>query len=317
MTDAEERAGFGARLAEARKTRGMSLEDVHQHTRLEMRIIEALELERIDDLGQPVYARGYIRSYARLVGLDPQALIESYNAASGAPEVDSWAPPQVERHEAGQHIRPQYVALALVAIVTLLVLFWVFGKQDDSEGTVPTSAAPDKPTVTAANEASPLPALPEQSDAGTAATEDAPHSEGGVGSAEIAGQGPESTGGQAGGADETAPRAAVVPEPAQQAEPADTGRNEERASQPEAVPDGKVLTLQLEGDSWVEVIDARGRKLVRRLLRAGQVERLVGEPPFSVFLGNADAVRLKYEDQPVDPRRWRRPNATARFRIPE
>ena len=310
MSESERPTGFGPPLSAARKARGLSAEEVHRHTRLELRIIEALELERIDELGQPVYARGYIRSYARLLELDPQPLIDAYNAASGSSEGESWSPPPLEHREEGHGIRPQWVALGLGLLVLALVLFWVFGRPAE-ERTIP--GATENATLPAATgqagegreetTTARLPAMPEP--------DAVPSAEGAQGEAAPAADGNEAANMVAGATATTTPAASRETE---------TSPPARDATAPEdSVPGAalEAIELDLSGDSWVEIIDGRGQKLVRRLLQAGRRYRFEGVPPFSVFLGNADAVRLHYGGEEIDPSRWRRPNATARFRIPE
>ncbi len=59
------------------------------------------------------------------------------------------------------------------------------------------------------------------------------------------------------------------------------------------------LVLRFRGDSWVEVRDASGRRLVYDLLHAGEVRRVSGTPPFRVLLGNAAGVQLEWHGRPV------------------
>ena len=72
----EEGLGIGARLRAAREERGWSINDVGGRLRLTARQIGAIEAEDFAGLGQPVFARGFVRNYARLVGLDPDELLE-------------------------------------------------------------------------------------------------------------------------------------------------------------------------------------------------------------------------------------------------
>lgn len=86
-------AQVGDALRAARESRGLTLEQVEKTTRIRRVFLEAIEEDRFDVLPAPVYARGFIRTYARLVGLDPEEVVRAYAAATGtaAPE----RPPQV------------------------------------------------------------------------------------------------------------------------------------------------------------------------------------------------------------------------------
>jgi cytoskeleton protein RodZ len=67
-----------------------------------------------------------------------------------------------------------------------------------------------------------------------------------------------------------------------------------------AVPDGKRLVLKAEREAWIEVKDGNNRLLVSSLNPAGSERVVYGRPPFSLVIGNAQHVRLIYEDKPVD-----------------
>ncbi len=65
----------GQILRDAREAQGITLEDAAVRLRLMHRQIEAMETDDFDSLGQPVFARGFVRNYARLLGLVPDELL--------------------------------------------------------------------------------------------------------------------------------------------------------------------------------------------------------------------------------------------------
>jgi len=69
-------AGIGETLRSSRERRGITVEQVAQDTRISLRFIEALEDEQFDELPAPVYVRGFLRSYANYLKLDPQPLLD-------------------------------------------------------------------------------------------------------------------------------------------------------------------------------------------------------------------------------------------------
>ncbi|MBA2237456.1 MAG: helix-turn-helix domain-containing protein [Lysobacter sp.] len=71
--------GCGARLATARQAAGLAPEDVASRLRMPLRVVRALEADDASVLGAPVFVRGQLRSYARLLDLD----IESELSCSG------------------------------------------------------------------------------------------------------------------------------------------------------------------------------------------------------------------------------------------
>jgi len=65
--------------------------------------------------------------------------------------------------------------------------------------------------------------------------------------------------------------------------------------------DGQVpLTVRIKTDSWVEVVDARGQTLLSRLLRAGELQELAGQPPLKVTVGNVAGTELTLRGKVVD-----------------
>ncbi len=77
-----------------------------------------------------------------------------------------------------------------------------------------------------------------------------------------------------------------------------------RAAAPQLPPapaeTGQRIELVFERESWVEVRDAGGKVLLSRLNAPGSRQRVAGEAPFSLVIGNAGGVRLRYNDAEVD-----------------
>ena len=67
-------------LRHARERLGLSLRDVADRTRIRMAILEAIENHDVDRLPPPIFTRGFVKAYAREVGLDPQAAAARYAA---------------------------------------------------------------------------------------------------------------------------------------------------------------------------------------------------------------------------------------------
>jgi cytoskeletal protein RodZ len=69
---------IGRRLKEARLAKHLSIEDVSKETRIQPRILEALESDRFHEVLSPIYARGFIKKYADFLGLDSGSLVQTY-----------------------------------------------------------------------------------------------------------------------------------------------------------------------------------------------------------------------------------------------
>jgi len=88
--------------------------------------------------------------------------------------------------------------------------------------------------------------------------------------------------------------ASSAPTPAVTTEPATAP--EERAG----ATGWRRIALQFDGESWVEIRSGNGKLLVSQLHLPGSVRVVSGVPPFAVVIGNAQHVRLSYNDKPVD-----------------
>ncbi|MGC8875725.1 RodZ domain-containing protein [Thermus sp.] len=76
---------LGERLRRAREERGLSLKEAASRLALKVAVLEALEECRFERLPEPALARGYLRRYALLLGLDPEPLLSLYPAAPVSP----------------------------------------------------------------------------------------------------------------------------------------------------------------------------------------------------------------------------------------
>jgi cytoskeleton protein RodZ len=74
------------------------------------------------------------------------------------------------------------------------------------------------------------------------------------------------------------------------------------AAAPATAPQGGAhrLVVRTEAEAWIEIRDAADRMLVSSLNPPGSERVVRGKPPYSLVIGNASAVRVTYEDKPVD-----------------
>ncbi|MGD5980629.1 helix-turn-helix domain-containing protein, partial [Xanthomonas citri pv. citri] len=75
----------GARLKQAREAAGLSIEDVAAKLKMPARAIQSLEQDDFARIGAPVFVRGQLRSYARLLGVDLEEQLVASPIASTAP----------------------------------------------------------------------------------------------------------------------------------------------------------------------------------------------------------------------------------------
>jgi cytoskeleton protein RodZ len=110
------RGSFGARLKRERELREVTLAEITSATRIGARLLEALENEEWEKLPGGVFNRGFVRSVARYLGLDEEALLGEYDLAHSAQ-----VPPAAERHENRIPAAPRWFPL-VVLLGVLVVL---------------------------------------------------------------------------------------------------------------------------------------------------------------------------------------------------
>lgn len=123
-------AGYGRLLREARQQQGFSLEEAEAATKIRLRYLAALELEDTTALPEPVYARGFLRTYARFLSLDPERLLALYPLA---PVSDMPPPPRLPSREIpGSALFG--LALALLLIASLIIYLTQRGESSQTQG---------------------------------------------------------------------------------------------------------------------------------------------------------------------------------------
>src|SRR5438034_1636912 len=106
-------AELGNTLSRARRARGITIEDAERDTHVSRRYLQALETEDFSVFPAPVYARGFLRTYSRYLGLNPEELVRVF--PNGDLTVDVTPLPTVARPPA-QVINVNWVVAGLVTI---------------------------------------------------------------------------------------------------------------------------------------------------------------------------------------------------------
>jgi cytoskeleton protein RodZ len=333
--------GLGGRLVAAREAQGLTLAVVANKLRLSAAILQALESDRYEDLPEPIFVRGYLRAYARLLEMDQKVLVAEYNRL-----VDTLGPvltpsTRVRRQTTARdpYIRGA-IALSVVAMVLLLGSWWYNRLKHDvpvqsrtassvSEHPASPAAVFQPPQIDSPNMGpSPVVALPPDIPSQSLASETVEESAAAVEPEPPMGEtaaSPEPALPLASESPVTANANAVVQRRDVEAtvEPAVTdlpiaplASEHGRLVRASRAPTGEdVLVIKANDESWAEVVDANGYQLLYYPLRPGMVRRLQGQAPFQVFLGNASAVDLSLNQKPFDHTSFRRRNNTARFSV--
>ena len=117
----EAATGCGRRLREAREAAGLSLSDVGERLKMPVRVVESLEREDWSRLGAPVFVRGQLRSYSRLLGLTTEPIVAASGVAPVAPaELQPRTYTTPMRHFAEQASR-RFVYVVITAAIVVPV----------------------------------------------------------------------------------------------------------------------------------------------------------------------------------------------------
>ena len=113
----------GERLAEARREQQISVLDIAKELHLDEPKVRGLERNEFDVLGAPVFAKGHLRKYAELVGIDPDDVLEDYYKMT---RQDALPPVVVARRRMRQEISPGPWIAAIIVIIVAAASYWWF-----------------------------------------------------------------------------------------------------------------------------------------------------------------------------------------------
>lgn len=292
--------GPGAMLRRARTGAGLTHEQIAAKLHLSTRQILALEHDDYSILPGPTYVRGYLRSYADSMGLDPQTVLAAHTRLSPtvpAPDFHAIAP---DREMTSGHHHIQTVTWGVIAVILGLTLAWWLGGDDGGPAVSPTATAPASSALNGLPEDLPgnlsttLPVEPPV--LSPDATDGAPSTLSPTGEAAVTQSADTPVPAEGSGLAMTP----IMPEPAIGAAP----------TTPIATVTG--LVVRTTQESWLDVRDAKNAKLLYDMVPAGRTIRLEGPTPMDVFIGNANGVQVEWNGEPVDVVRYQR-GRTARF----
>jgi cytoskeleton protein RodZ len=141
-------AGLGEDLRAAREARNLTLSDISERIHIRTIYLQSLEAEDWGAIDAPVYVRGFLRTYARFLGLDPEESVARFNAALPVGAGASAPPSAVSSSLRTAPRRGPSIWLLLgAAVAAVLVLFVAYNfiklQQDQGTGgSVEQAAAP-------------------------------------------------------------------------------------------------------------------------------------------------------------------------------
>jgi cytoskeleton protein RodZ len=295
---------IGALLINARNAASLNQADIAEQINLPKHIIQSLESDDYSSLPETTYIRGYLRNYARVVGINGEGLVKLY--------VDQhYSEPVVqENRKSKQSYDPAILwstAAVLTILVGLVVTWWLDNNpisdsveqlaQQTAQQTTQPSAHSSK-----VNEAILGGELSENKNSDQQASQSA------------------STNDNVVSDNETSLSTAIVDEAHteqivssdDQEAMAEASRNPTLLTSLDGV---QVLTVTYTEESWTEIIDSDANTLMQGLIEPGVVRNLSGKPPFEIFLGNSPGVIIEVNGLYFDHSQYSRNNRTARFQV--
>ncbi|CAI8939048.1 RodZ domain-containing protein [Pseudomonas serbica] len=307
---AANRVNPGETLRQARESNGWSLAEVALKLNLTVGSLSNLEAGDFDKLPGHTFARGYIRAYAKLLGMDQAVLVQQFDQSTGTDSKGS------NVHSLGRIEEPVRVSHTILRIVSLLLLVAVVGggfvwwQDQTSQRTKDLiSLSPEHVEVEGADGTTQIHPLDEPEDQAVAEGQTDNATALALPQADTATQAPAET--PAPVAPATAPIDATPATPAPAAPavavptvtapvaPAAPAPTATAPAAPAVAGQGQVQ-LQFTADCWTQVTDGAGKVLLSGLKRKGESVSLSGKPPFSVRLGYARGAQVSYNGQAVN-----------------
>lgn len=324
------RANPGETLRASREQKNWTLAAVAQQLNLSERSLAQIEAGDFSQLPGHTFARGYVRAYAKLLGLDQNRLVQEFDLhtgtdASGA-SVNSLG--RIEEPGRLSHNIMRFFTFALLLIVAGAAFYW-WQDQRAGEASGPSVTALERIEVEAADGTTEIhlldraedpdalqdetitdETLPGESELPEQATPDSvteqvpgdeqPAAQGG--DTQVAPVTPQSPAVTGESASQPAPAptepTAATQTPAAPAAPAASAVTGEQAAT--AVPAGEGrLELQFSADCWTKVTDANGKVLFSGMGKAGTFRTVTGKPPLDLHLGFASGVQVSYNGKAV------------------
>lgn len=319
-TDATRAAATGqtdpaGELRAAREALQMSVDDVAEALHLDLDIVAALDRGDFDALGAAVFVKGYLRGYARLVGLDEDRIVAGYTPAHPDPdEFRSVSMPQEVKPAFSLPLAVAWIAMGLLVLGFLIYLLSgdsaddEIAEDDFIEQPAESAAAESAGELTSSIEA----ALPDDFVIEESAAAVAP-------AAAATNPATDSSVARATTAAQTTAEADRDGEPASAAKPlAEAAPAAASRAVPEPVTitaDTVRLELVFSAECWVELADARQR-LLYGLEKPGSRRTFDAMLPLRFYLGDASAVQIRIADADYTiPAGVRTGRKTARFAV--
>ncbi|HMB58866.1 MAG TPA: RodZ domain-containing protein [Xanthomonadales bacterium] len=275
--------GIGDLLLEAREKKGLTIEESARAVKVKPDVLRAIESGEMGHIPS-VYLKGYIRSYARYLGLSLSSIEQKIADASGAePAVQTIFKEGLPRHSGERWIKSSSYVIASAVVIALV---WQFTNEAVrfSQGDPMLRPAPEKSAAAQSqlNEGS-GPGNTSPSDAALKHPPSNTHLRASIASMNsLVGQ-------------EQGTRSLAAEEARSVID--DTASPDNLASTSSGLDALEIVT---SADSWIEIVDGNGNRIEMDLLRAGSRRNYQAEAPFSMLLGRASSVEVFHNGEKVD-----------------
>ncbi|MGS0892192.1 helix-turn-helix domain-containing protein [Burkholderia stagnalis] len=309
----ESLAAVGSRLAQLREAKGWTVDDVSARLKVAPQKLRALESGDISHLPGATFALGVVRSYAKMLGVDPEPFAQALRRERGVPEVDLSMPASsgtdlprgrvsIPLGGSSRH-HPWLWGTAVVVIAVIAVLMWHTG--GDSSSWLARFKGSD--TQHASDAGAPASSVEEPVASGASATLASEVPAPAAVSSEAAPQA-------------VAPAASTVTATASQPVVA-TAASAAAPAEPASIavaPGQSMVELKVKQDCWFSVRDKSGKELFSALVRAGETKQVAGDGSFKVTIGNTAGLdAIAFDGKPVDPAKYSAARGNvARFTLP-
>ncbi|MDW3712986.1 MULTISPECIES: helix-turn-helix domain-containing protein [unclassified Pseudomonas] len=318
------RANPGETLRQARESKDLSLAEVARQLNLTEQALRQLEAGSFDQLPGHTFARGYIRAYAKLLGMDQARLVTDFDLYTGTDATGS------NVHSLGRIEEPvrlsqsvlRFVSFAILLVLGVIGFLWWQDQAERRSGET-ADISMEHVEVESADGTTQIHPLDEPEDQAVVEAQQGEEGAPGELSPEVAAQ-PEGTPPSAAAASApaqalplpqssapatsapVAPSAATATTPAAPVVPA--APTAPAATAPAAPAQAPVVAaagqglvrIQFVANCWTQVTDADGKVLLSALKRSGESVELAGRPPFELRLGYARGAQVSYNGQAVD-----------------
>lgn len=303
----------GVRLRAARLRQGHEVIWVANQLHVKPWMVEAIEADDYERLPSPVFVRGYLRSYARLVGEIEDDVLQDYRRAGG----ERLPPAEVKKlaFESGDQIAASDTSMKLITLAIILVTLGLFVAWGASQIDWSRLRLPEGMTAQIEKWVSAIPIGEEPKEAAVPIVAEETLKVDAAEQNPVPNQEPRAENTEPfvppAEGDEAKPEVAHAPTPAHPAPAAEVpaAKPAPAAAQPAAPgpavseaskPAGKPVVLEMSGNSWVDIKDSTGTFKLFGDRKAGERHVLGGTPPYKVVIGNVKSVILTVDGKPYD-----------------